>query len=207
MSNYNWNSRSENNHYNHDRIRNEYDEQHHGGLQLYDAVQDAIHGPHGRRALAIRDIRELIAAGADINTPGFYDHDTPLHYASKEGADEIVKLLIDAGARVDYENIQVAPAATKNILRNAPRLSKNAKKRFISSTISKRAKNQAIRNIVEQRAGIASEPGTGASNIIRRFAGVQTPKRAEGAFQSNSRWVRKGTRKGGRRTHRLKRRL
>lgn len=186
----------------------EYNSAHNGGQQLYDAVQDAMYGRTAKvKTEALNKIKTLLASGADINTPNLFGGDTALRAAIEEGNKKIVELLLEAGARIDTDDITVAPKKIKHML-------------LLSRVISKKAKNQTIRSILENRAGIASEPGTGPANIIRAFAGVAAPRGAEGAFGNNSHWVaevgpvprgksRKWSRasKGGKRTYRLKRRL
>jgi ankyrin repeat protein len=186
----------------------EYDAKHRGGQTLFDLIPKALYYPNSiKRTGYINDIKRLIQAGADVDTPNFFGGETSLHVASEAGNKKIVELLLDAGARVNPDDIEVAPKAIKDILILAP-------------TISRKARNQKVRNILEARAGIASEPGTGAANTIRDFLGAATPRGAEGAFGSNNApWVlevgpvprgksRKWKRaKGGKRTYRLKRRL
>jgi len=190
-----------------DELREQYEQYNKetgGGQELYEAVQAAMHGRTTKiKTEAFNKIIILIKSGADVNTINFFDQDTPLHSASEEGNTKIVEILLEAGAIVDPSDIEVAPKKIKHML-------------LLSRTVSKKARNQALRNIFEARAGIASEPGTGPANTIRAFAGISAPRGAEGAFGSNTSWVRevgprgktrKNAPKGGKRTYRLKRRL
>ena len=66
---------------------------------------------------------------------------------------------------------------------------------ILESTIRKKAQNQRVRNIVEERMGIAPEPGHGPANLLREYLGSKTPKWAEGASSygpgAYPKWVRR----------------
>ena len=49
------------------------------------------------------EVRRLIAIGADVNKDKTSDGDTPLMCASYKGHEEVVRLLLQAGAHVDDE--------------------------------------------------------------------------------------------------------
>lgn len=53
-------------------------------------------------ALLADQVTFLIAKGADVNVKNM-DRDTPLHYAVANGDEEVVRLLLDAGADIDAE--------------------------------------------------------------------------------------------------------
>lgn len=102
----------------------------------------------------------------------------------------------------------------------------------LETTMEKRAQNQSVRNLVERRMGIASEPGSGPANLIRAYSGLRAPRGAEGASsygtykkfpRQNGPWDRRILKQktrgmdralqslqenyfGGRRTRRLRRR-
>lgn len=63
----------------------------------------ALASQHGRAAA----VRGLLEAGVDPNgfTPGGHSHATALHQAALAGHDEIVRLLLDAGARADVADV------------------------------------------------------------------------------------------------------
>lgn len=48
----------------------------------------------------VKEVRRLLSAGADVNTDFIYPR-TPLHQASIQGHDAVVKVLLEAGAEVD----------------------------------------------------------------------------------------------------------
>ena len=50
----------------------------------------------------------------------------------------------------------------------------------LETTMEKRGRNQSVRNLVERRMGIASEPGSGPANLIRAYSGLSAPRGAEG---------------------------
>ena len=51
-------------------------------------------------------LRRMIHAGADLNAPsaGLYAHGTPLHHAVSSGSLEAVKVLVEAGAKVNVKD-------------------------------------------------------------------------------------------------------
>lgn len=51
-------------------------------------------------------LRRLIPAGADLNAPsaGLYSHGTPLHHAVSSGSLEAVKVLVEAGAKLNVKD-------------------------------------------------------------------------------------------------------
>jgi ankyrin repeat protein len=62
----------------------------------------ALHFASYRRNASI--IRMLLAHGADVNAIGGWAGCSPLQIATSEGGQEVVQLLIDAGAKVNYVN-------------------------------------------------------------------------------------------------------
>ena len=71
----------------------------------------------------------------------------------------------------------------------------------LPTTMNSKGRNQAIRNIYEDRTGQGAAPGQGPANLIRRFAGIEVPKGAEGGKRSRKLRKKRKTRKG-RKTHR-----
>jgi hypothetical protein len=63
----------------------------------------------------------------------------------------------------------------------------------IGANIDKKVKNQALRNIYEKGTKQSALPGKGPANLIRAFAGMSVPKRAEGG--SKTRRLRKKSKK------------
>lgn len=72
-------------------------------VNYYEARQQTLLARACQRKNAQFLIKSLICAGADVN---FFDLDgnTPLHYACAGKEKEYIKLLLDAGAWVDYPN-------------------------------------------------------------------------------------------------------
>jgi hypothetical protein len=64
-------------------------------------------------------------------------------------------------------------------------------KKPINNAINRKAKNQAIRNVVEKRMGISGEPGHGPADLIRKFAGISLTKGARGGKKNKTRRARK----------------
>jgi ankyrin repeat protein len=63
----------------------------------------ALAAQHGYPAI----VRLLLDAGEDPNRhnpPGFHAHSTPLHQAALAGHDEVVRLLVERGARLDIKD-------------------------------------------------------------------------------------------------------
>jgi ankyrin repeat protein len=53
-------------------------------------------------------VRALLDAGEDpnrYNPPGTHSHSTPLHQAALAGHEEVVRLLIERGARLDIRDV------------------------------------------------------------------------------------------------------
>jgi len=58
-------------------------------------------------------INILLAQGADPNSVSFYGNNTPLHYAAADGRPlSFIRLLVEAGARTDFENDEGKTALT-----------------------------------------------------------------------------------------------
>lgn len=53
-------------------------------------------------------------------------------------------------------------------------------KRSVAGVVNRKAKNQAIRNVVEKRMGVSAIPGHGPANLIRNFAGISLTRGAQG---------------------------
>ncbi|KAJ1475513.1 ankyrin repeat protein, partial [Baffinella frigidus] len=53
------------------------------------------------RAGETAEVQRLIALGADVSAKPFSTGATPLHTASENGREEVVKVLLDAGADVE----------------------------------------------------------------------------------------------------------
>ena len=60
--------------------------------------------------------------------------------------------------------------------------------------LNSKAKNQAIRNVYENKTGQSTKPGNGPANLIRSYAGIKVPKGAEGGSRKTRR-LRKKSRK------------
>jgi hypothetical protein len=70
---------------------------------------------------------------------------------------------------------------------------------LIGNNIDKKAKNQALRNVYEKATGKSAAPGHGPANLIRSFAGITSPKGAEGGKRKTRRLHKKSKKTRGRR--------
>jgi hypothetical protein len=49
--------------------------------------------------------------------------------------------------------------------------------------LNSKAKNQAVRNVYENKTGQSAKPGNGPANLIRSYAGIKVPKGANGGYK------------------------
>ena len=140
----------------------------------------------------------LLKNGADVNSKDERDGYTLLIRASLYGQVDAVKLLLEYGANMDIQNndgntaIMLASEAGNNdvvklLLKNGADVSiknnegedildfaKNKETRkVIEEELEKRGQELAIG--YEKMTGESARPGTGPANLIRKFAGIQSP--------------------------------
>jgi hypothetical protein len=57
--------------------------------------------------------------------------------------------------------------------------------------LTSKARNQALRNIYENKTGTSAAPGNGPANLIRKYAGIELPKGSRGGMRKRSRRTRR----------------
>jgi len=114
-------------------------------------------------------VRLLVEKGANINDQNDYG-DTALMIASYEGRTEIVKFLVEKGADINHQN---KDGKTALDLAKDPEI----KKMLLKAQEKRNEKSgQELAIGYEKMTGQSAKPGRGPANLIRKFAGIQSPR-------------------------------
>jgi hypothetical protein len=139
-------------------------------------------------------VKLLVEKGAKLDIKN-KDGDTALIDASSTGGTEIVKLLVEKGAKLDIKN---KDGKTALDLAKDPEIKKMLLKAQEKRN-EKSGQEFAIR--YENMTGQSAKPGTGPANLIRKFAGIQSPR----GYKKNRHGGRRSTRNRKQRQRKTKR--
>jgi hypothetical protein len=164
---------------------------------------------YSNNTLTLRRMLKSILKGRKLNMIYMHDTDKPEKYADVIGrlifynsvksasyrtSIEEVMLYLDEESKMRYRRLHEHPEHMSMFGHvKAYKIPESS----LASVISSKARNSTFRKIYENKTSQTAAPGRGPADIIRKFAGINVPKGAQGGKRTTKKGkkAKKGTRK------------